>query len=417
MLMKSTPEGARDYLVPSRINRGKFYALPQSPQTYKQLLMVAGFDRYFQIVKCFRDEDLRADRQPEFTQIDLEMSFVEEDAVLDVAEGLTAAIFEGTIGIKIPTPFPRMTHREAMSRYGTDKPDTRFGLELVDLGACASRADFRVFQEVLRSGGEVKGINAKGCGHFSRKQIDDLAAFVGRLGAKGLAWMKVSPEGLESSIVKFFDADTLSDLSRKMDAAPGDLLLFVADRPSVVARVLGGLRLELGHRLGLIDEGGWALLWVMEFPLVEYNEEAGRFDPCHHPFTSPMEEDVPLMDTCPRAVRARAYDLVLNGNEVAGGSIRISRRSLQDQMFQLLGISPEEAQEKFGFLLEAFEYGAPPHGGIAFGFDRLIALLDGKQSIREVIAFPKTNSALSLMDGAPTEVSPQQLRELGLNLR
>ena len=417
MLMKSTPEGARDYLVPSRVNPGKFYALPQSPQTYKQLLMVAGFDRYFQIVKCFRDEDLRTDRQPEFTQIDVEMSFIEEEDVFELIEMLMAEVFEGVLRVRISTPFPRMTYAEAMSRFGTDKPDLRFDLELVDVGPIVSGCDFKVFKSVLESGGQVKGINAKGCASFSRKQIDDLTPFVGQYGAKGLAWMKVTERGPESSIVKFFPQDTLNALSEVMEAAPGDLLLFVADRPNVVAQAMGALRVKLGQQLGLIEESQWCFLWVTEFPLLEYDEEAKRFEAMHHPFTSPVPEDIPLMDENPGAVRARAYDLVLNGHEISGGSIRISDHALQQKMFELLNIGPEEAQAKFGFLLEAFEYGAPPHGGIAFGFDRLVALMAGVKSIRDVIAFPKTNSAISLMDGAPTETTDHQLRELHIRLR
>lgn len=417
ILMKSTPEGARDYLVPSRVNQGKFYALPQSPQTYKQILMIAGFDRYYQIAKCFRDEDLRADRQPEFTQIDIEMSFVEEEDVMDVAERLIARIFEHTIGQALRLPLLRMSYGEAMARYGTDRPDTRFGLELVDVSDIVKDASFRVFRETLDGGGQVKGINLTGCGRFSRKQIDDLAAFAGQFGAKGLAWMKATPKGLESSIVKFFPIPVQDALRRRMRAEEGDLLVFVADRPSVVAAALSALRLHLGEALGLIDEGSWAPLWVTEFPLLEYDETERRYVAAHHPFTSPIEEHVNRMETEPEAVRARAYDLVLNGHEIAGGSIRISNRALQDRMFALLDMSPEEAGEKFGFLLDALEYGAPPHGGIAFGFDRLVTLLAGQKSIRDVIAFPKTNTAISLMDGAPGPVAPHQLRELGIAIR
>jgi len=417
ILMKSTPEGARDYLVPSRVNPGSFYALPQSPQTYKQILMVSGFDRYYQIAKCFRDEDLRADRQPEFTQIDIEMSFVEEEDVMELAERLTASIFEHAIGYELPLPLPRMTYREAMARYGIDRPDCRFGLELVDLSDIAKEATFRVFRETLDDGGQVKGINVKECGGFSRKQIDDLGIYAGQFGAKGLAWMKVTPNGLESSIVKFFPPPVQDALRERMGAEEGDLLVFVADRSDVVAGALSALRLHLGETLGRIDEGMWAPLWVTEFPLLEYDETERRYVAAHHPFTSPIEEDVDRMESASAAVRARAYDLVLNGHEIAGGSIRISDRALQDRMFALLNIGPEEAAEKFGFLLDALEYGAPPHGGIAFGFDRLVTLLVGRRSIRDVIAFPKTNTAISLMDGAPGPVTPQQLRELGIAIR
>ena len=415
-LMKSTPEGARDYLVPSRVSPGNFYALPQSPQTYKQLLMVAGLEKYFQIVKCFRDEDLRSDRQPEFTQIDIEMSFVEEDDVLGMAEGLTAHIFKETIGYQPPLPFPRMTYQEAIDRYGTDKPDTRFGLEIVDISDLASESEFQVFKNAVEEGGRVKGINATGQASLSRKQIDDLVAFSTNLGAKGLAWIKVTEKGLESSIVKFFPTAVKTSLAERMNAQPGDLLLFVADKPALVASTLCDLRLRLGRDLGLLDGRVWNPLWVVRFPLVEYNPTEKRYVACHHPFTAPVEEDLEKMESDPSSVRARAYDLVLNGNEIAGGSIRIYRRDVQNRMFNLLGISHDEAERKFGFLLEAFEYGAPPHGGIAFGFDRMVSLLAGVRSIREVIAFPKTNNAVSLMDDAPSGVDPTQLRELGLKI-
>jgi len=413
-LMKSTPEGARDYLVPSRVNRGTFYALPQSPQTYKQLLMVAGYDKYFQIVRCFRDEDLRGDRQPEFTQIDIEMSFVEEDDVMSVAEDLTAHIFKVILGHDIPSPIPRMTHQEAMDRYGVDRPDTRFGFEIVDLAEAAQASEFQVFKNVLANGGFVRGINAKGCGSFSRKQIDDLTAYVSQFGAKGLAWIKVTNDGLESSIVKFFPEGAQSILRESLDAEPGDLLLFVADKPDVVSLVLGNLRLELARKQGLLDPGHYAFTWITDFPLLDWDKEAKRYVACHHPFTSPQDEDLDGLETDPAGARAKAYDLVLNGNEIAGGSIRINRADIQGRMFRLLGIDEKEAEEKFGFLLSAFKYGAPPHGGIAFGYDRLIALLAKKDFIRDVIAFPKTNAAASLMDGAPSPVSPDQLRELGL---
>ncbi len=415
-LMKSTPEGARDYLVPSRVNRGMFYALPQSPQTYKQLLMVAGFDRYFQIVRCFRDEDLRGDRQPEFTQIDIEMSFVDENDVMDLAESLTVHLFKDILNINVPRPFPKLTYQEAINRYGIDKPDTRFGFEIVDLKAPALASEFQVFRNVLDAGGQVRGINARGCAGLSRKQIDDLGALAGRFGAKGLAWIKVTDKGLESSIVKFFPEGAQNQIRKALDAAPGDLLLFVADQPGVVAQALGNLRLELARQLDLIHNDEYRFLWVTRFPLVEWDEEEKRFVAVHHPFTSPLEADLDNLESNPAAVRARAYDLVLNGNEIAGGSVRIHRRDIQERIFQLLGISLEEAEAKFGFLLNAFRYGAPPHGGIAFGYDRLIALMAGVEFIRDVIAFPKTNTAASLMDGAPSEVDPTQLRELGLKL-
>ncbi len=413
-LTKSTPEGARDYLVPSRVHPRQFFALPQSPQTYKQLLMVAGCDRYFQIVKCFRDEDLRADRQPEFTQIDIEMAFVSENHVMAVAEDLTRALFAQLRQIDLPNPFPRLTYREAMERFGSDKPDLRFGLELKDVAVAARISQFQVFHSALDAGGQVKGINAKGCSGLSRGQIDDLIAFVQGLGAKGLGWIKHTDAGLESSIVKFFPQAAQTLLIEALESAPGDLLLFVADQPRQVARVLGGLRLELAQRLSLVPDASWQPLWVSQFPLLERDEEAGRFTAMHHPFTAPLEEDLPLLDTNPADVRARAYDLVLNGNEIAGGSMRIFHSSVQAHVFRLLAISAEEAAVKFGFLLEALDYGAPPHGGIAFGFDRLIALLAAEDSIRDVIAFPKTNKAVGLMENAPSSVDLGQLRELGI---
>jgi aspartyl-tRNA synthetase len=414
VLTKSTPEGARDYLVPSRVHPGHFFALPQSPQTYKQLLMIAGYDRYFQIVKCFRDEDLRADRQPEFTQIDIEMSFVREDHVMDIAETLTRALFSQLRQIELPDPFPRLTYGEAMDRYGSDKPDLRFGLELKNATAGARASEFKVFHSVLDNRGQVKGINAKGCSNFSRSKIDGLIAFAQDLGAKGLSWIKHTDSGLESSIVKFFPEAAQTLLIQALASEPGDLLLFVADQPAMVARVLGALRLELAKRLDLVPTDAWQPLWVTEFPLLERDEESDRFTAMHHPFTSPMVEDIPLMDTDPAAVRARAYDLVLNGNEIAGGSVRIFQRPIQARLFELLALAPEEAEAKFGFLLEALDYGAPPHGGIAFGFDRLMALLTGENSIREVIAFPKTNKAVGLMEKSPSKVEIAQLRELGI---
>ncbi len=415
-LMKSTPEGARDYLVPSRVQRGSFYALPQSPQTYKQLLMIAGYDRYFQIVRCFRDEDLRGDRQPEFTQIDIEMAFVTEADVMQLAEGLTRHLFEQVIGFDIPSPIPQMTYREAIDRFGTDRPDTRFGLEIVDIAKAALASEFRVFKSVIDSGGQVRAINAKGCANYSRKQIDDLTAFVAQHGAKGLAWIKVTDQGLESSIVKFFPDQAQQMLRELLDAQTGDLLLFVADQPAVVANALGNLRLELARQQDLMTTSDFSFLWVTQFPLLEFDDVEKRYVACHHPFTSPLEVDLSELETAPGDVRARAYDLVLNGNEIAGGSIRIHHRETQERVFRMLGISESESREKFGFLLDAFRYGAPPHGGIAFGYDRLVALMAGKAFIRDVIPFPKTNTAASLMDGAPSIVDPVQLRELGLRL-
>ena len=415
-LMKSTPEGARDYLVPSRVQMGNFYALPQSPQTYKQLLMIAGYDRYFQIVRCFRDEDLRGDRQPEFTQIDIEMAFVTETDVMQLAEGLTRHLFEHIIGFDIPSPIPQMTYREAIDRFGTDRPDTRFGLEIVDIAKAALASEFRVFKSVIDSGGQVRAINAKGCANYSRKQIDDLTAFVAQHGAKGLAWIKVTDQGLESSIVKFFPDQAQQMLRELLDAQTGDLLLFVADQPAVVANALGNLRLELARQQDLMTTSDFSFLWVTQFPLLEFDDVEKRYVACHHPFTSPLEADLDELETAPGDVRARAYDLVLNGNEIAGGSIRIHNREIQERVFRMLGISESESREKFGFLLDAFRYGAPPHGGIAFGYDRLIALMAGKTFIRDVIPFPKTNTAASLMDGAPSIVDPVQLRELGLRL-
>ncbi len=416
MLMRSTPEGARDYLVPSRLHRGKFYALPQSPQTYKQILMVAGFDRYFQIVKCFRDEDLRADRQPEFTQIDVEMSFVDREDVLAMTEGLIVRIMQEIKGIEIPRPFPRLSFEQAMDRYGTDKPDTRFGMQLTDISAIVSDCEFRVFRDALAQSGVVKGIRVEGKAGYSRKQIDELTELARQYRAQGVAAIKIGENDWESSLNKFFAQSIRRAVMEAFSARQGDLLLLVADRREVANETLGALRLHIAQQENLIPEDEYAFLWIVDFPLLEYDEEEQRFVALHHPFTSPMDEDIELMESHPEKVRAKAYDLVLNGYEIAGGSIRIHKRDLQNKMFAALGIGPEEAQNKFGFLLEAFEFGAPPHGGIAFGFDRLIMILAGRKSIREVIAFPKTNSALSLMDGAPSEVDEKQLRELGIKI-
>ncbi len=417
MLTKSSPEGARDYLVPSRVNPGKFYALPQSPQLFKQILMVAGFDRYYQVVRCFRDEDLRADRQPEFTQIDLEMSFVEVDEVLELMEGMISRLFRETAGIEISCPFARLSYQEAINRYGTDKPDTRFGMELKDVSDIAAGCSFKVFSSVIAAGGQVKGINASGCGTFSRKEIDDLTDYAAIYRAKGLAYFIVTEEGIKSTITKFFDEQELSTIADRLEAKPGDLLLFVADTPQVVADSLGALRIHLGELLGLIPEGLYNFLWVVDFPLLEYDHGEGRYTAVHHPFTSPKESDLPLLQTNPGEVRAKAYDLVLNGIEIGGGSIRIHSREVQEKMFSVIGISHEDAVDKFGFMLEAFEYGTPPHGGIAFGLDRLVMILSGKRTIRDVIAFPKTQSATDLMSQAPGFVSDEQIKELHIKIK
>jgi len=415
-LMRSTPEGARDFLVPNRRTSGTFYALPQSPQLYKQLLMISGFDRYFQITKCFRDEDLRKDRQPEFTQIDLEMSFVDEEDIFAVLEGLVHDIFSKGMDMDIG-PIPRLTYAEAMSKYGVDKPDTRFGLEMIDVGDIVARSDFKVFQNVVESGGIVKSINVSGGASMSRSQIDGLIAYSQEQGAGGMAWMKMTDNGLESNIVKFFNEDVQKDLVEAMSANPGDLIIFVADRPSIVNRTLGAVRLKLGNDLGLIDESRFDVLFVTEFPLFEEDEETGEIAPMHHAFTSPYEEDIQYLDSDPLRVRSRAYDLVINGTELVSGSIRIHDRDLQLKMLDKVGITLEDAEEKFGFLLKALEFGAPPHGGAAFGFDRFVMLLRGASSIRDVIAFPKTNQGVSPMDNTPSPVSREQLLELGLNIR
>jgi aspartyl-tRNA synthetase len=412
VLTKSTPEGARDFLVPSRINPGKFYALPQSPQLFKQILMVSGMDRYYQIVRCFRDEDLRADRQPEFTQIDLEMSFVDVDDILALMEDMVARLFWETIGWEVARPFYRLSYREAMDRFGTDRPDTRFGMELKDISDIAAGCGFKVFSSAVAAGGRVKGINAKGCGGFSRKEIDDLTAYAAVYKAKGLAYFIVTEDGIKSVISKFFSERELVAVLDRMEAEPGDLLLFVADTPEVVADALGMLRLHLGERLGLIPENTYNFVWVVDFPLLECNKEEGCYNVVHHPFTAPRESDLKLLETDPEKVQSKAYDLILNGVEIGGGSIRIHRRDIQEKMFSAIGIDMEEAADKFGFMLEAFEYGTPPHGGIAFGFDRIIMLLAGKKSIRDVIAFPKTQSATDLMTCAPGFIDKKQLKEL-----
>jgi len=415
VLTRSTPEGARDYLVPSRLNPGRFYALPQSPQLFKQLLMVAGIERYFQIVRCFRDEDLRADRQPEFTQIDIEMSFVDVDDVISLTEALIAFVCRETIDLDCTTPFPRVTFAEALNRFGTDKPDLRFGMELVDVSDVAAASDFKVFKAAVAAGGRVKGLCAPGCAGWSRRELDELTRFAIAHKAKGLAYFAVTTEGIKSPVAKFFTPGQLDTLVQRLNAHPGDLLLFVADTNEVVAGALDALRRHLGARLNLIP-AAFCFVWVTDFPMFEYDATEKRYVAMHHPFTSPQEGDLPLLESDPLAVRAKAYDLVLNGVELGGGSIRIYRREIQERVFRVIGLEPAEAREKFGFLLEAFEYGTPPHGGIALGFDRLLMLLAGKQTIRDVMPFPKTQSAQDLMTGAPGPVAAEQLRELHIRL-
>jgi aspartyl-tRNA synthetase len=416
-LTKSTPEGARDYLVPSRVNRGLFYALPQSPQLFKQLLMMAGFDRYYQIVRCFRDEDLRADRQPEFTQVDLEMAFTDEKGVMGIIEGMMAELFRKVMDKEMAMPIPRLEYRDVMERFGTDRPDTRFGMELKEITDLAGDSDFRVFKGVVEAGGVVKGVNVEnGASTFSRKALDELSQKVMDWGGKGVAWIKVIEEGWQSSLDKFFHEKGKKAINHRLDASPGDLLLIVADNASVANHALGMLRLEVARRLNLIKEGHYAFLWVTRFPLLEYNDAEERLEAVHHPFTAPMDEDLFLLHDRPERVRARSYDLVLNGSEIGGGSIRIHNLSMQEEIFKILGISREDADLKFRFFLEALRYGAPPHGGIALGFDRLVAIMTGAESIREIIAFPKTQTATCPLTDAPSKVDQRQLDELGLSL-
>ncbi|MFC0212542.1 aspartate--tRNA ligase [Paenibacillus chartarius] len=416
ILTKSTPEGAREYMVPSRVHPGEFFSLPQSPQIYKQLLMVSGLERYYQIARCFRDEDLRADRQPEFTQVDIETSFLSRDQLLDMLEELVVKLMKETAGVDIPRPFQRITYADAMGKYGSDKPDLRFGLELVDVSDLVANSGVKVFAQVVAGGGEVKAINAKNCAHWSRKELDDLTPFAARYGGKGLAYIVVKDGEWKGPIVKFFSEEEIAALRERLGAEEGDVLLFSADKKKVVADVLGNLRLKIGKELGLINESEFKYAWVVDFPLLGWDEESKRWVAEHHPFTRPMDEDLALLDTNPGAVRAQAYDLVLNGYEVGGGSMRIFKREVQEKMFAALGMSTEEAYEKFGFLLDAFEYGTPPHGGFAFGFDRLVMLITGRTNLRETIAFPKTASATDLLMNAPSEVDPKELEQLSIRV-
>ncbi|HDH5902909.1 TPA: aspartate--tRNA ligase [Staphylococcus aureus] len=418
VLTKSTPEGARDYLVPSRVHDGEFYALPQSPQLFKQLLMISGFDKYYQIVKCFRDEDLRADRQPEFTQVDIEMSFVDQEDVMQMGEEMLKKVVKEVKGVEINGAFPRMTYKEAMRRYGSDKPDTRFEMELIDVSQLGRDMDFKVFKDTVENDGEIKAIVAKGAAEqYTRKDMDALTEFVNIYGAKGLAWVKVVEDGLTGPIGRFFEAENVETLLTLTGAEAGDLVMFVADKPNVVAQSLGALRVKLAKELGLIDETKLNFLWVTDWPLLEYDEDAKRYVAAHHPFTSPKEADIAKLGTAPEEAEANAYDIVLNGYELGGGSIRIHDGELQEKMFEVLGFTKEQAQEQFGFLLDAFKYGAPPHGGIALGLDRLVMLLTNRTNLRDTIGFPKTASATCLLTNAPGEVSDKQLEELSLRIR
>ena len=418
VLTKSTPEGARDYLVPSRVHEGEFYALPQSPQLFKQLLMISGFDKYYQIVKCFRDEDLRADRQPEFTQVDIEMSFVDQEDIIAMGEDMLRKVVKDVKGIDVSGPFPRMTYAEAMDRFGSDKPDTRFGMELINVSQLGKEMNFKVFKDTVDNNGEIKAIVAKDAANkYTRKDMDALTEFVNIYGAKGLAWVKVVDDGLSGPIARFFEDVNVETLKQLTEAKPGDLVMFVADKPNVVAQSLGALRIKLAKELGLIDESKLNFLWVTDWPLLEYDEDAKRYVAAHHPFTSPKREDIEKLDTEPENVQANAYDIVLNGYELGGGSIRIHDGELQQKMFEVLGFTNEQAQEQFGFLLDAFKYGAPPHGGIALGLDRLVMLLSNRTNLRDTIAFPKTASATCLLTDAPGEVSDKQLQELSLRIR
>ena len=418
VLTKSTPEGARDYLVPSRVHEGEFYALPQSPQLFKQLLMISGFDKYYQIVKCFRDEDLRADRQPEFTQVDIEMSFVDQEDIIAMGEDMLRKVVKDVKGIDVSGPFPSMTYAEAMDRFGSDKPDTRFGMELINVSQLGKEMNFKVFKDTVDNNGEIKAIVAKDAANkYTRKDMDALTEFVNIYGAKGLAWVKVVDDGLSGPIARFFEDVNVETLKQLTEAKPGDLVMFVADKPNVVAQSLGALRIKLAKELGLIDESKLNFLWVTDWPLLEYDEDAKRYVAAHHPFTSPKREDIEKLDTEPENVQANAYDIVLNGYELGGGSIRIHDGELQQKMFEVLGFTNEQAQEQFGFLLDAFKYGAPPHGGIALGLDRLVMLLTNRTNLRDTIAFPKTASATCLLTDAPGEVSDKQLQELSLRIR